>query len=386
MKKKLIILGLLLPCFLVGCGSQQTESSVADSSTSENTSIATSSESSAKSSSSSSKSSSSSIRTSSAEEDTSYEPAPTIPNYVMHGVFHGSLDWTDKPMSRNTSSSSSAEYMLLGVELYANDVFKIHLDGDYWYGYSSIKKNAGIPSGLVTQAPTDDNIKVLTSGTYDIYCDKYSSDGNIYLALQDDGGDDPTPTPGTVSVTGISLNRSGKLLQHRDETFQLTALVSPSNATNKEVVWSSSDTSIAEVTSAGRIKAKDKDGTATITAKTVDGNKTATCIIYVKANGRPDYYLSGIINGNTISAGPNNAGTYTYPAIPLSTNHYLIPDVELLSGDKLNIRANIGYITPLRDRYNQTYEYRVTKAMSVNIYLNSDGLSCNYNYLNLVEK
>ena len=387
MKKKLIILTLLLPCFLIGCGSQQTESSIISSSTSENTSAATSSESSTKSSSSSSKSSSSSSRSSSSEEeDTSYEPAPVIPNYVLHGVFNGSFEWTDKQMVRNTSSSSSAEYMILGVELYANDVFKIHLDGDNWYGYSSIKRNAGIPSGLVTQGPTDDNIKVLTTGTYDIYCDKYSSDGNIYLAIKDDGGDDPEPTPGTVSVTGVSLSHSGKLLQHRDETFQLTASVYPNNASNKEVTWSSSDTSIAEVTSGGRIKAKDKDGVATITVKTVDGNKKAECLIYVKANGRPDYYLSGTINGRVVSAGPNNAGTYTYPAIPLSTNHYLIPDVTLVSGDKLNVRANVGNITPLKDRYNQTYEYRVTKAMSVNIYLTSDPLSCNYNYLNLVEK
>ncbi len=117
-----------------------------------------------------------------------------------------------------------------------------------------------------------------------------------------------------------------------------------------------------------------------------DGTKTAKCLIYVKADGRPDYYLTGTINGYTVSTGTNNAGTYTYPALPLSTNHYLIPDVELLSGDKLVVRANVGNISPLKDRYNQTYEYIVTKNMSAHIYLNTDALSCNYNYLNVVEK
>ena len=379
MKNKLFVLTLLIPMVLSGCGSS--EDSFSSGTSTEQTTSATSGDTSA----TSSAKSSSSSKSSSSRADTSYAPAPVIPNYVLHGLYSGNVDWTDKEMSRNPSSSS--EYMILGVELYENDVFKIHLDGDNWYGYSTIKKNAGIPSGLVAQGPTDDNIKVLTTGVYDIYCNKNASDGgNIFLSIKDDGGDDPDPTPGTVKVTGVTLDKSGKMLQHRDETFQLTATVYPNNATNKDVTWSSSDASIAEVTSAGRIKAKDKDGVATITVKTADGNKTAQCLIYVKANLRPDYYLSGTINGRTVSAGTNNAGTYTYPAIPLSTNHYFIPDVTLQSGDKLNIRANIGSITPLRDRSNQTYEYRVTKAMSVNIFLTSDPLSCNYNYLNLVEK
>ena len=378
MKNKLFVLALLIPMVLSGCGSS--EDSFSSGTSAEQTTSTASGDTSA----TSSAKSSSSSKSSSSRADTSYAPAPTIPNYVLHGVFSGSFDWTDKAMTANPSKSS--EYMLLGVELHANDVFKIHLDGDNWYGYSKIKGSSSIPANSMAQAPTDDNIKVLTTGVYDIYCDKYSSDGNIYIAIQDDGGDDPAPTPGTVKVTGVTLNHSGKMLEPRYDEFQLTATVSPSNATNKDVTWSSSDESIATVTTAGRIIAKSKSGTTTITVKTSDGNKTAQCIIYVKTNGIPDYYLSGTINGRTVSAGTNNAGKYSYPAIPLSTNHYLIPDVELVSGDKLNIRANVGYITPLKDRNNQTYEYRVTKAMSVNIYLNSDGLSCNYNYLNLVEK
>ncbi len=62
------------------------------------------------------------------------------------------------------------------------------------------------------------------------------------------------------------------------ETTQLTASVSPYNATNAEITWNSSDTSVATVTDSGAVTAK-KVGTAKITA-TADG-KTATCSVVV---------------------------------------------------------------------------------------------------------
>ena len=61
--------------------------------------------------------------------------------------------------------------------------------------------------------------------------------------------------------------------------MQLTAFVSPGNATNKGVTWSSSDTSIASVSSSGLVTAKGI-GIAYITCKALDGSgKTATCKI-----------------------------------------------------------------------------------------------------------
>ena len=83
-----------------------------------------------------------------------------------------------------------------------------------------------------------------------------------------------------INVTGVSLNKTSVTLT-KGETSQLTATVSPSNATNPSVSWKSSSTSVATVSSSGLVKAAD-GGTATITVTTEDGNYTATCKVTVK--------------------------------------------------------------------------------------------------------
>jgi len=101
------------------------------------------------------------------------------------------------------------------------------------------------------------------------------------------GGDESTPntpnTPGspdipkTVAVTGVSLETSISLVVDGTET--LTATITPSNATNKRVTWSSSNTGVATV--GNGIVTAVSTGTATITVTTVDGDKTASCEVTV---------------------------------------------------------------------------------------------------------
>ena len=80
-------------------------------------------------------------------------------------------------------------------------------------------------------------------------------------------------------VTGVSLNESAISMVVGD-TWALVATVAPENATNKSVSWSSSNTSVATVSSSGVVTAK-AAGNATITVTTDDGNKTATCSVAV---------------------------------------------------------------------------------------------------------
>ena len=86
---------------------------------------------------------------------------------------------------------------------------------------------------------------------------------------------------GTVTVkvpaTGISLNKQSLTLE-KGKSEKLVATVAPSDATDKTVNWSSSNSSIATVDSQGNVTAKAK-GTAVIFARA--GNYTATCNITV---------------------------------------------------------------------------------------------------------
>ena len=84
-----------------------------------------------------------------------------------------------------------------------------------------------------------------------------------------------------VPIRCISI--SGAQWVYEGNTTQLTATVSPDNATgDKTIKWDSDDESIAKVDSNGKVTAK-SEGTVTITAKTTNG-KTATCKVTVSNN------------------------------------------------------------------------------------------------------
>ena len=91
---------------------------------------------------------------------------------------------------------------------------------------------------------------------------------------------DITVKAATVSVTSVTLSQTTINLR-TGETFQLTATVYPTNATNKNVNWSTSKASVATVNSGGLITAQGA-GTATISCYAADGsgcNKTCTVTV-----------------------------------------------------------------------------------------------------------
>ncbi len=118
-------------------------------------------------------------------------------------------------------------------------------------------------------------------------------------------------------ATGISLNNTSATINN-GETLQLTATVSPSNATNKVVTWSSSNTSVATVSSSGLVTAKSR-GTATITATTTDGsNLSASCSVTVNqlATGMTlNKTQATLVDGTTLqltaTVSPSNANNKT---------------------------------------------------------------------------
>jgi hypothetical protein len=86
-------------------------------------------------------------------------------------------------------------------------------------------------------------------------------------------------------VKGVTVNPSSLSLLV-GETKTLSYIISPDNASNKSVVWNTSDRTIVSVDD-GTIEAHNV-GTATITVTTIDGGYTAVCLVTVKAAPEPD--------------------------------------------------------------------------------------------------
>ena len=83
---------------------------------------------------------------------------------------------------------------------------------------------------------------------------------------------------GTISLESLSL-KTTNLTMNKGEKTTIYAVYNPSNVTDKVLYWSSSNTKVATV-SEGVVTAVG-NGTATITAKSRDGGKTATCKVTV---------------------------------------------------------------------------------------------------------
>ena len=110
----------------------------------------------------------------------------------------------------------------------------------------------------------ENTIKVLTSKQSDII--------SRLTALEQN-------TSGTVSVQSVSINNTPITVQI-NKSKKLTCTVLPSTATDKTVVWSGDNDSIATITSDGTITGNQL-GTVNITVTTNDGNKTDTVSVEV---------------------------------------------------------------------------------------------------------
>lgn len=115
----------------------------------------------------------------------------------------------------------------------------------------------------------------------------------------------PEDNNGQVNVTGITVAPTSMSI-NRGSTGQITATVLPSNATNKTVTWSSSNTAIATVSSTGIVTGV-AVGSATITATTQDGNKTATCSVTI-AQGATNLAVNKPVTSSSNESGYTASG------------------------------------------------------------------------------
>ena len=112
----------------------------------------------------------------------------------------------------------------------------------------------------------------------------------------------PTATPKPVKVSGITLSQTSLTMTANGQTASLTATVTPDNAANKNITWSSSDSSVVTVVN-GTVTAV-ANGTADITATAADGSGvSAKCSVTVRVpNNVRNITLDG---GKSIDIGPD---------------------------------------------------------------------------------
>lgn len=120
--------------------------------------------------------------------------------------------------------------------------------------------------------------------------------------------------PADVAVTSISIAPTA-VTMGRDENSALTVTVLPENATNKKVTFSSDNESAVLVDSTGTLTALEL-GVANITATSVSGGKTATCVVTV-------------LNENEIVTG----ATFTAPA----KKEFMLNEPISLVGGKITV-------------------------------------------------
>ena len=158
-------------------------------------------------------------------------------------------------------------------------------------------------TGLTTHVVSDDNAYATAV-----------KGSTIVLKVKGDGGETPPP----VLVSKITLNTTTASLEV-GKTTTLTATVEPNDATNKNVTWTSSDTSVATVAPDGTVTAV-KAGTATITATAEgDNSKFATCTVTVTGGTTPSQPSNP--GGSTGSGGSSSGGSDSNPVIKTETKN-----------------------------------------------------------------
>jgi len=185
-----------------------------------------------------------------------------------------------------------------------------------------------------------------------------------------------------INVTGVSVSPTSVTLAE-GERKELTATVKPSNATKKSVTWTSSNTTVATVSTSGLVTAKSA-GTATITVTTVDGSYTAKCTVTVKKKVTPEYvvlYHKGDSYGN-LSTGTEVKSTMEYTMGSLANNnlYFTVYDKAngiMKGGGPLTISGNATIVdnTAISRNGNYPQELRVLSkgktTLTFSIYLDN---------------
>ncbi|MDR1840495.1 MAG: Ig-like domain-containing protein, partial [Holophagales bacterium] len=155
------------------------------------------------------------------------------------------------------------------------------------------------------------------------------------------GGNNNNGGGQTVSVTGVSLNRNTMAL-NAGSSETLSPTITPSNATNKGVTWTSSNDAIASVSS-GRVTGV-AQGAATITVRTNDGGYTATCSVTVSPATTTVPVTGVSLNKNTMTLTAGGTEQLTHTIQPSNATNQ---NVTWESNNSAIAAVNNGLVTAI---------------------------------------
>lgn len=221
----------------------------------------------------------------------------------------------------------------------------------------------------VTWTSNNDTVATVNNGTVTA---RSTGQATIRVITEDGNYSDScivtvSETVTTVSVTGVTLDRETLTMNTIGETSTLSYTITPSNATNQNVTWSTSVPTVASINNG--IVTANANGTTVITIKTTDGGYTDTCTVtvndpsYVEGGGDDTLYVPDIASYGISKDGTNSEATTNglnrlftdvntagKTNVQLPTGTYAInPDISLtpksnltldLNNSKLKIDAN----------------------------------------------
>ena len=197
-----------------------------------------------------------------------------IPNSVTSlgtYIFDGCSSLTDVALGKGLTSIPS--YMFSNCESLKNIKIPYNVEAIESYAFLNDTAFTEITIPRKTTAINSNAFsypeKLNIYGISGTYAETFANENNIKFTNREE------------NASKVELNESQITLDSADN-YQLSAYIYPSTASNKNVVWESSDPSVATVDDNGMVTAL-KKGTAKITVKAMDGsNVSASCTVTVK--------------------------------------------------------------------------------------------------------
>lgn len=214
--------------------------------------------------------------------------------------------------------------------------------GDWYYGAYAIVDASSYCSTDVRWYSNNTNVATVNPVTGYIY-GRSEGTARVYAQSTEDSSKKDyiiiTVTSGNICVDSVCLS-TGYLSIEKGDSRYLSVTVSPANATNKNISWSSSNTSVATV-SGGTVRAVGV-GSATITARAQDGSgEYDTC--YVRVTG--DILVSSIsLNYSNYTLNPNGSVLLRESICPTNATNKCVRWSSSNTG-VARVNPDSGYVT-----------------------------------------